>query len=97
MYPGALSAKIASSRAARVAREAPDGEEREARRVGLCRPGRIGNFAPLPHCRVGHHCKQDRPATRNSELDEEALAGKIGHQWKNTESSEEDDGSVVDW
>jgi len=31
------------------------------------------------------------------ELDEEALAGKIGHKWKNTESYDEDDGSVVDW
>ena len=31
------------------------------------------------------------------ELDEAALATKIGHQWKNTESYDEDDGSVVDW
>jgi galactonate dehydratase len=31
------------------------------------------------------------------ELDETALAGKIGHQWKSTESYDEDDGSVVDW
>ena len=31
------------------------------------------------------------------ELDEEALAAKIGHKWKNTESYDEDDGSVVDW
>jgi galactonate dehydratase len=31
------------------------------------------------------------------ELDEEALAGKIGHKWRNTESYDEDDGSVVDW
>jgi galactonate dehydratase len=31
------------------------------------------------------------------ELDEEALAEKIGHKWRNTESYDEDDGSVVDW
>ena len=31
------------------------------------------------------------------ELDEQALAGKIGHSWKSTESYDEDDGSVVDW
>jgi galactonate dehydratase len=31
------------------------------------------------------------------ELDEEALAGKIGHDWKNQEEYDADDGSVVDW
>jgi galactonate dehydratase len=31
------------------------------------------------------------------ELDENALANKIGHQWKNPESYDEDDGSVLDW
>lgn len=31
------------------------------------------------------------------ELDENALANKIGHAWKNTESYDDDDGSVVDW
>ena len=31
------------------------------------------------------------------ELDEEALAGKIGHDWRNRESYDVDDGSVVDW
>jgi galactonate dehydratase len=31
------------------------------------------------------------------ELDEEAMADKLGHNWKNTESYDEDDGSVVDW
>jgi len=31
------------------------------------------------------------------ELDEQAVAGKIGHNWKSTESYDEDDGSVVDW
>jgi galactonate dehydratase len=31
------------------------------------------------------------------ELDENALAGKIGHDWKNRESYDADDGSVVDW
>jgi galactonate dehydratase len=31
------------------------------------------------------------------ELDEDALAKKIGHEWKSTESYDEDDGSVVDW
>lgn len=31
------------------------------------------------------------------ELDEEALAGKIGHDWRNPESYDADDGSVVDW
>jgi galactonate dehydratase len=31
------------------------------------------------------------------ELDEDALAGKIGHDWKNRETYDADDGSVVDW
>jgi galactonate dehydratase len=31
------------------------------------------------------------------ELDEEALASKINHDWKNPESYDADDGSVVDW
>jgi galactonate dehydratase len=31
------------------------------------------------------------------ELDEHALADKIGHDWKNQQSYDADDGSVVDW
>lgn len=31
------------------------------------------------------------------ELDENALAGKIGHDWRNPESYDAEDGSVVDW
>jgi galactonate dehydratase len=31
------------------------------------------------------------------ELDENALANKIGHQWRSRESYDEEDGSVVDW
>src|SRR5438477_2077903 len=31
------------------------------------------------------------------ELDEDALAGKIGHDWRNQESYDADDGSVMDW
>jgi galactonate dehydratase len=31
------------------------------------------------------------------ELDEDALAGKLGHNWRNRESYDADDGSVVDW
>jgi galactonate dehydratase len=31
------------------------------------------------------------------ELDEEALAGKIDHEWKNPEAYDADDGAVVDW
>ena len=31
------------------------------------------------------------------ELDENALAGKIGHDWKNPQAYDVDDGSVVDW
>jgi galactonate dehydratase len=31
------------------------------------------------------------------ELDDAAVARKIGHKWKSTESYDEDDGSVVDW
>lgn len=31
------------------------------------------------------------------ELDEDALAGKIGHDWKNPEKYDADDGSVLDW
>jgi galactonate dehydratase len=31
------------------------------------------------------------------ELDEEALADKIDHDWRNSEAYDRDDGSVVDW
>ncbi len=31
------------------------------------------------------------------ELDEDALANKLGHEWKNRETYDADDGSVVDW
>ena len=31
------------------------------------------------------------------ELDENALADKIDHDWKNQESYDPDDGSVLDW
>jgi galactonate dehydratase len=31
------------------------------------------------------------------ELDDNAMAGKIGHDWRNPESYDADDGSVVDW
>jgi len=31
------------------------------------------------------------------ELDENAMAGKIGHDWRNPETYDADDGSVVDW
>ncbi|MPY89672.1 MAG: galactonate dehydratase [Luteitalea sp.] len=31
------------------------------------------------------------------ELDENAMADKIGHDWRNPESYDEEDGSVVDW
>jgi galactonate dehydratase len=31
------------------------------------------------------------------ELDEQAMADKIGHDWRNPESYDADDGSVVDW
>jgi galactonate dehydratase len=31
------------------------------------------------------------------ELDENALADKIGHDWRNPETYDQDDGSVVDW
>src|SRR5262245_60943618 len=31
------------------------------------------------------------------ELDEEALKGKLGHDWRNREAYDPDDGSVVDW
>ncbi|HXK02672.1 MAG TPA: enolase C-terminal domain-like protein, partial [Verrucomicrobiae bacterium] len=31
------------------------------------------------------------------ELDDNAMADKIGHDWRNQESYDKDDGSVVDW
>lgn len=31
------------------------------------------------------------------ELDDNAIANKIGHKWRNRETYDEDDGSVVDW
>lgn len=30
-------------------------------------------------------------------LDENALANKLGHEWKDRETYDADDGSVVDW
>jgi hypothetical protein len=32
-----------------------------------------------------------------AEIDDNAIADNIGHDWKNQESYDEDDGSVVDW
>lgn len=31
------------------------------------------------------------------ELDDDALADKIGHDWRNRQTYDLDDGSVVDW
>ena len=31
------------------------------------------------------------------ELDEHAMADKLGHDWRNPESYDAEDGSVVDW
>ena len=31
------------------------------------------------------------------ELDEDALADKVGHDWQNPQTYDKDDGSVVDW
>ena len=31
------------------------------------------------------------------ELDEDAIADKLGHEWRNPESYLESDGSVTDW
>ena len=31
------------------------------------------------------------------ELDEELMKDKIGHEWKNAETYDADDGSVTDW
>jgi galactonate dehydratase len=31
------------------------------------------------------------------ELDDNAMADKIGHDWRNPETYDEADGSVVDW
>src|SRR5262249_36774060 len=31
------------------------------------------------------------------ELDDNAVAKKVGHEWKSTESYDADDGAVVDW
>jgi len=59
-----------------------------------------------PGCLVQPNPLGDGPATSaptrrkleiTIELDEEALVGKIGHKWRNTESYDEHDGSVVDW
>ena len=41
----------------------------------------------------------DRPTAPGPgvELDVNAMAGKLGHDWTNQQSYDEDDGSVVDW
>ena len=36
-------------------------------------------------------------AANLSQQDENAMADKIGHDWKNQEAYDADDGSVVDW
>ena len=46
--------------------------------------------------RDGYLDLPDRPGL-GVELDENALAGKLGHDWRNRESYDADDGSVVDW
>ena len=37
------------------------------------------------------------PSRLGIELDENALAGKLGHDWKNPEAYDADDGAVMDW
>lgn len=44
----------------------------------------------------GHIPTPDKPGL-GIELDEEALADKLGHDWKNPETYLKSDGSVVDW
>src|SRR5579884_3700341 len=53
----------------------------------------------LKHSFTVHKGYLDLPTTPGLgiELDEHALADKIDHDWKNRESYDADDGSVVDW
>ena len=37
------------------------------------------------------------PNALRIELDENAIADKIGHDWRNPDSYDTDDGSAVDW
>jgi galactonate dehydratase len=45
----------------------------------------------------GGHVKVPTRPGLGIELDEDALASKIGHDWKNREAYDADDGSVMDW
>ncbi len=45
-----------------------------------------------------HLLARDKDArVQGIELDENALADKIGHNWRDPEAYDADDGSVVDW
>jgi galactonate dehydratase len=53
----------------------------------------------LKHPFVVHQGYLDLPTAPGLgiELDDDALAGKLGHEWKNPEAYDADDGSVSDW
>jgi hypothetical protein len=51
----------------------------------------------VPARRVYPASSNSRPSRLGIELDENALAGKLGHDWKNPEAYDADDGAVMDW
>jgi len=53
-------------------------------------------FPGLPEVRNGYMYPSDKPGL-GIELDEEALADKIGHDWRNREAYHPDDGAAIDW
>jgi galactonate dehydratase len=46
---------------------------------------------------VGWVARDLCPNVLGIELDENAMADKIGHDWRNPESYDADDGAAVDW
>ncbi len=57
----------------------------------------IRNFQDAGRAFHTGRCHLKDSVTNCWELDENAMADKIGHDWRNPEAYDDEDGSVVDW
>ena len=71
--------------------------ERQALQLVRRRPHERGESGEQPFRVVDGYVDLPRGPGLGIELDEDAMADKIGHDWNNRETYDLDDGSVVDW
>jgi galactonate dehydratase len=102
-----LIAGLAETYYATIAPHCPLGPIALASAIQLA--GAIPNFLMTEHVTLGEGYLKTPFVVKNGyvelpiapglgiELDENALADKIGHDWRNPETYDADDGSVVDW